>query len=221
MNYDGDEVFLQPAPAIGRDTPPPFAQGVVETWNALAGTNKVRVRGKSLTNLLSLVGSEGGLIRPGDVVCIAFFQDTAAVLGRIDAPGVEQRALGIHTARIFTGVSATTDSWEDHGGPEVTVYIGSSRRCKVDLSAMIDSVDTIGFAGFQVSGTSTIAANEWNAVSTGGPGTQWVNATRVVTLSSADGLNEGNSTFRMLYKTAAGGPDVAGFRNREITVQPF
>jgi hypothetical protein len=221
VNYDGNEVFLQPAPAVGRDTPPPFAQGVVEAWNATAGTNTIRVRGKSVTNLLSLVGSEGGLIRQGDVVCIAFFQDTAAVLGRIDAPGVEQRALGIHTARVFTGASSLSDNWEDLGGPEVTVYIGSSRRCKVDLSAFIDSVDCIGFAGVRVSGASTIAPSEWNAVATGGPGTTWVNATRVVTLSAADGLNEGDNTFRMFYKTSAGGPDVAGFRNREITVQPF
>jgi hypothetical protein len=222
VNYDnGDELFLTPPPPPSRDTPPPFSQGVVEAWNAVAGTNTVRVRGKSLTNLLSLVGSEGGLIRPGDVVCVIFFQDTAAVLGRIDAPGVEQRALGIHTARVFTGVSSLSDNWEDLGGPEVTVYIGSSRRCKVDLSAFIDAVDCIGFAGVRVSGASTIAPTEWNALATGGPSTTWINATKVVTLSTADGLNEGDNTFRMFYKTSAGGPDVAGFRNREITVQPF
>jgi hypothetical protein len=223
--YDGDEVFLRPALPREERGAPPFAQGVVEAWNAVPGTNRIRVRGQSLDNLLSLVGSEGGLIRAGDVVAVIYYQDTAAVLGRIDAPGVEQRALGITTATVAGGVSTTADVFEDLGGPTVTVHIGSSRRCSVQVSALTAGFDCIGFAGFTVTGASTIAATErrsfaagWGAATSG---TVWVNGTRTVNLTAADGLNEGVNTFRMVYKTSAGVSGNAQFSDREITVQPF
>lgn len=227
MNFDnGDEVFLRPGPpAPTRDAGPVFGQGVVEAWNAIAGTNTIRARGQNYTNLLTQVGSEGGLIRPGDVVALVWVQNTAIVLGRIDAPGVEQRALGITTSAISAGVSSTADVFEDLGGPQVVVDIGSSRRCKVEVSAFIGAFDCIGFAGFTVTGESNIAATEnrsyaagWGAAESG---TVWANGTRTVNLTADHGLNEGFNTFRMVYKTSAGVSGNSQFSNREITVQPF
>lgn len=219
--FDGREVFLQPTPPPA-STPPAYAQGVVEAWDAVAGTNRIRVRGKPLNNLLSLVGSEGGLIRPGDVVVLLWWQDTAAVLGRIDAPGVEQRALGITSARIADGISVTSSSWTDFGGPEVTVHIGSSRRCRVDLSAFGGGFQAICFMGVEVTGASAIApAERWSLASgNGGSVASWLGATRSLTLTAADGLNEGPNVFRCKYKLSGGGNN-GQWDNREIVVQPF
>lgn len=208
-----------------------FHQGLVVAWDALAGTNKVRVRGTDLDNLMSLIGSEVGLIQPGDVVGVLRFQTTYFVLGRIEAPGVEQRAFGVVSQRITgpgSAVSTNSTSFVDlSGGPSVNVYIGSSRRCRVELSSYINGHDAVAYAGFEVSGASSIAPiNRWSvaagiAITSGTPDV-WINATRAINLSAADGLNEGWNTFTMKYQ-CVGNPvgGLAQFSDREISVQPF
>lgn len=208
-----------------------FHQGVVVSWDAIAGTNTVRVQGTELSNLMSLIGSEVGLIRPGDVVALMRYQTTFFVLGRIEAPGVEQRAFGVQSQRITgpgsTVSTASTSFVELSGGPSVTVHIGSSRRCKVELSSYMNGHDAIAYAGFRVSGASSIApVNRWSTAvgiaSTTGTPDVWANCTRVINLSADDGLNEGENTFTMEYQ-CVGNPvgGLAQFSDREISVQPF
>lgn len=223
------------APSTGpRDPHGEFAfyQGTVVAWNAIAGTNTIRVRGQELTNLMSLVGSETGLIRPGDAVCVIRLQNSYAVLGRFEPPGIEQRAFGVESQRITGPGSAVSTASTTFvalsGGPSVAVYIGSSRRCKVELSSYMNGHDAIAYAGFQVSGASSIAPiNRWSvavgAASSGGivPDV-WANSTRTINLSASDGLNEGLNVFTMMYQ-CVGNPvgGLAQFSDREISVQPF
>jgi hypothetical protein len=209
-----------------------FAQGTVVAWNAITGTNQISMRGALLDNLPSLIGSEVGLIRPGDVVALIRFQTTFFVLGRIEVADAAQRAFGVASQRVTgpgSAVSTASTSFVAlSGGPSVTLRIGSTRRCRVELSSYMNGHDAIAYAGFRVTGASTIAPiNRWSvavgAASSGGivPDV-WANSTRVINLSAADGLNEGDNTFTMEYQ-CVGNPvgGLAQFSDREIAVQPF
>lgn len=219
---------------MGREPQAPlgFHQGTVVSWDALAGTNTIRVLGENMNDLPSLIGSEVGLIRKDDVVGVLRFQNTYFVLGRIEGAGAAQRAFGVASQRVTGPGSAVSTSSTSFvaltGGPSVKVYIGSSRRCRVDVSSYVNGHDAIAYAGFEVSGASTITpTNRWSVA--GGiyvPGVSnpdvWVNATRSINLSAADGLNEGENTFTMKYQcVGAPGTGVAQFSDREISVQPF
>jgi hypothetical protein len=219
-----------PRPGAGES---PFLQGLVEAWDAVAGTNAVRVRGQRMENLQTMIGSESGLMRAGDSVVVAKLNNTYAVFGRLDALGAEQRALGIVTDREPTQVDWSTSSGATFftlaGGPAVSVYIGSARRCRVDLTAWMSAYAGDILAGFTVSGASNIAADYTKALWLGcsqlagdSPVQPYGASTRTVYLSAADGLNEGTNVFTMVYRTgiefAGGGGSIS---DREITVQPF
>src|ERR1044072_3800643 len=117
----------------------PFLQGTVVAWDAVAGTNIVRVRGKECVNIPSLVGSETGLIQEKDRVIVIRLNNTYAVLGRLELPGREQRALGLATASVLAAEASTSGTYGNlaTAGPSVTVNIGSSRRCLVFASAQV------------------------------------------------------------------------------------
>lgn len=223
------------SPASGPRAPQPdmgFAQGVVVAWDAIAGTNVITVRGERFVDLQSLIGSEVGLVRTGDVVALIRFQTTYFVLGRIESAGAAQRAFGVQSQRITgpgSAVSTASTSFVPlSGGPSVSVYIGSTRRCKVELSSYMNGHDAIAYAGFRVTGASAIAPiNRWStaigaAMSGGIVPDVWANCTRVINLSAADGLNEGLNVFTMEYQ-CVGNPvgGLAQFSDREISVQPF
>lgn len=220
-------------PRTGRSGDAPFLQGIVEAWDATAGTNIVRVRGSACDNLQSLLGPEAGLIRAGDSVIVIQLSNTYAVLGRVEPPGVAPRAFGIVTDREPTQEDWNTSTGPNFitlpGGPSVSVYIGSSRRCRVDLSAYMSAYEGDVFVGFTVSGASTIAADYMKALALGAnqvPGADPVSvygsSTRAVYLSAADGLNEGINVFTMVYRMGLNIPTGGGtLADREITVQPF
>jgi hypothetical protein len=214
---------------VGRETQPPLAfhQGVVVAWDAIAGTNKVRVLGEDMDDLPSLIGSEVGLVRAGDVVGLIRFQNTMFVLGRIEGAGVEQRAFGVESQRVAGAVSTSSGSFvELSGGPSVEVHIGSSRRCSVELGAHISAFGGVAYMGFRVSGASTIAPTNAKALGCGGstatiPIEVTVDATRVVNLSADDGLVEGLNTFTVMYQALLDPGGSTEFTDREISVQPF
>lgn len=217
-----------PGPVRAPQEPLSFHQGVVVAWDALAGTNIVRVLGVDLDNLPSLIGSEVGLVRKDDVVGLLRFQNTYFVVGRIEGAGAAQRAFGVQSQRIAAAVSTTSSSFVAlSGGPSVSVDIGSSRRCRVELGAHVSSYAGVAYMGFSVSGASTIAAtNEWAVAVGGSTATILIevrlSATRSINLSAADGLNEGSNTFTTMYQFLADDPTgIAEFSDREISVQPF
>lgn len=215
---------------MGREPRPQltFHQGIVIAWDAVAGTNTVRVLGRDMNDLPSLIGSEVGLIRADDIVGLLFFQNTYFVLGRIETPGVAQRAFGVVSQRVAASVFTSSSSFVAlAGGPSVSVEIGSSRRCRVDLSAFVSAFSGVAYAGFEVSGASQIGAtNRW-ALAAGGssPSGQievTSSATKSINLSAADGLKEGLNVFTMRYQLLGDPPgQTSEFSDREISVQPY
>lgn len=67
--------------------PPPenlgYRQGVVVTWDLVAGTNQVRIADGILNNLSVITQSDLLNIRPGDTVAVIKYNDSYAVLGKI------------------------------------------------------------------------------------------------------------------------------------------
>lgn len=198
-----------------------FHTGTVVAWNALAGTNSIRVLGTVYNNLPSLIGSEVGLIRTGDQVALFRFQSTTFVLGRVEASGVAQRALDINYALVATLNPAGAPAvWEARNGPSVQVYVGSSRRVVIDLTAEMSVDDNIEWMSVQVSGSSNIAAYPGNALVCGGDGANYLQATRRLVFEAVDGLNEGWNTFQTMHWTSSNvtSPLVGEV---SIIVQPF
>lgn len=223
---------LDPAAAPrSPEDPLQFHQGTVLEWDAIAGTNKIDVLGVEMDDLPSLIGSEVGLIRPDDRVGLLRFQSTYFVLGRIEFPGSAQRAFGMVSHRITgpgSAVSTTSSSFVAlSGGPSVSVHIGSSRRCRIELGAYTSSYAGVAYMGFSVSGASSIApSNRW-ALAAGGSAPSTLiavdlSATRVITLTAADGLNEGDNVFTTAYQFLADDPTgIPEWSDREISVQPY
>lgn len=210
----------RPRPGAGDS---PFLQGTVLAWNAVAGTNVVRVRGAEHTDLQSAVGSETGLVRPGDSVVVIKLNNSYAVLGRIELPGVEQRALGIVSAETVTLDDPVTNGFEARNAPFVDVYIGSSGRCLVTLSMEILISNNVQRLGVAVSGATTIAALDWRALTLGCASDLEAQASRVLIFSSENGfpLQEGNTRFQVMAKTANHLADLPLVGEVQITVQPF
>lgn len=147
-------------------------------------------------------------------------------------------AFGQRTAQVLTQEGTTTTSYADlaTAGPTVTALIGQSRRCKVTITAQLNySTQTYnsfvgGAMGFEVSGQTSIAANDDNALMSrlwhaipGAAGTTGVQqkfkASYQVLLT---GLNPGIHTFTAKYKSLAiSNPDGCSFEDRRIWVEPF
>lgn len=204
----------------GPRTEAPFLQGTVLAWDALAGTNQIRVRGAVLENLQSHLGSETSLIRPLDKVTLIRLNNSFAVLGRIETPGSTQRALGIEYAEIPTLNNPVGTGFETRNAPFVNVYIGSSLRCLVTLSMDIQITNNMQRLGLFVSGSSLIGPIPWRCLAVGTTGTLDMQVSRVLKFDPDDGLNEGMNKFQVMAQTdsLSSLPSVGEV---QITVQPF
>lgn len=208
-----------------------FHTGQVVSWDESSGTNVVTVQGVALSNLKALQGGIGILYQAGDVVGIIRFQTTYFVLGKVAAPGAgaaNQIRYGFTNTIVNGFNTAPYVDLPGSPGPTLTnVYIGSSRRCLVLLTCLMDTSFSYGFMSFAVSGASTVAATSDRGLELGsqaGTGTQGVTAQVAanVVLTAADGLNSGFHTFTCKYGVVnvAGGAGINVLR-RSITVIPF
>lgn len=207
-----------------------FAQGQIIAWDELSGTNTVRIWNQDYNNLSALQSGIGVLFQPGDKVGLLRFQTTYFVLGKIAAPGAGA-ASQIRSATNNFQVNQPLQAFGDltgSFGPELTnVYIGSSRRCLVLVTAQIAANSTAGAMGFQVSGASSIVASADQAAYVSGPSNTLstiAGSTAQILLTSANGLNQGFNTFTAKYRIVDAGLGTgtgAIFRSRVITVIPF
>lgn len=199
----------------------PFRQGTVLAWDAVAGTNTVRVRGTDMTDLQSAVGSETGLIRPGDSVILIQVGNTYAVLARIELPGVEQRAFGLASAEVSTLDDPASTDFEVRNAPFVDVYIGSSCRCLVTLSAEISISNNVQRLGVWVSGESNIGPMPWRALTVGSVDDLELQVSRVLLFDPSYGLNPGMNRFQVMAQTGNHLANLPLVGEVQITVQPF
>lgn len=201
----------------------PFLQGTVLAWDALAGTNTVRVRAGDIVNMQSMIGSESGLMRPGDSVVVAKLNTTYAVLGRLEPQGVPARALGLATAEVALLNNPSTNGFEARNAPSVTVYIGSSGRCMVTLSMEISIANNVQRLGVAVSGMTAISPVDWRALTVSSVDDLELQVSRVLMFGPENGfaLNEGLTKFQVMAKTGNHLSNLPLVGEVQITVQPF
>lgn len=72
------------------ESPEPFRQGVVLTFNPATGANTVQVGNAVLTNLPILVSGDTVNYVPGDVVILLKYRSSWALFGRIVVPGATE-----------------------------------------------------------------------------------------------------------------------------------
>jgi hypothetical protein len=235
----------------GKGEPIGFRQGEVVAWDQETAVNVIRVGVELFENLPCLNTSEASLLVPGDVVGIMTAGSTWAVMGRLIIPGSPEAASSIRsiTSRIqaaedpFAGTRNST-SWGDltgvGAGPSVTVRIGSSGRalcfwsCELGQSLSSASGGVLTWqtkntphVGVQVSGASTVAPDDLNALNVNlehpSPGSAnaaqsllWVQAS---VFHLFTGLTPGLTTFTMKYRHDGMTPAAhSAFGAREIAV---
>ncbi|MEV6646058.1 hypothetical protein [Amycolatopsis sp. NPDC051371] len=212
-------------------------QGQIVSWDESTGVNAVAVNGATVSNLRVLQSGVGLVYQPGDTVMIEKRMSQWYILGKVAAPGAGA-ANQVASQLVSASQATTSTSYTDlvTVGPAVTVYIGSSRRCLVTVSATINSLANAGTgvgqwiggnASFAVSGASAIAPSSdfyvggenWYATSSAPVGF-YMGGSRTTVLTAARGLNVGFNTFTMKYLALSANPG-ATFFDRTITVIPF
>ncbi|MEU0467218.1 hypothetical protein ABZ215_24725 [Amycolatopsis sp. NPDC006131] len=214
-----------------------YHTGVIESWDTLTGLNTVDINGVTFTNLKVLSTGAGIVLSPGDTVVIMRFQTQYFILGRVSAPGAGA-ALGVRQDFVEPQIDITSGTFVASGGPTCTdVYVSSSRRVLVFLTAQIAAANCYGYASVQVSGASNIAAGVGDNAPASGGGFDLGNAsstgivylgataTTVQLFDQTMGLNEGLNTFTVLYQRATvtgyTPASPAAFRRRRLVVMPF
>ncbi len=210
--------------------------GQILSWDESSGVNSVQVNGGPVSNMRVLQSGIGVTYQPGDAVMVEKRMSQWYILGKVAAPGASA-GNQIQSAAVAAQQSTTSTTYGDLAtyGPEVSVYIGSSRRCLVLFSANVQSLANAGTptlqyiggtAAVQVSGASTVAAGPyycgglvWYATASAPQGFQMV-STQVTLLAAANGLTQGLNTFTLKYRAIAANPG-ASFIDRNITVVPF
>lgn len=199
-------------PARGQGGDIGFHQGVVTSWNSLTGENTLMVAGGEVRDIPVLSTADSIMLAEGDSVGLIRFKSTYFILGRIAPPGGGAQ---LATRQAYTSgeVSTTSGSFVDlAGGPTLTdVYVGTSRRCLVFISAQMATGNAWAHASVAVSGASDIAADSGGAsaslggfdladTSSGGDVYISGTATSIQLFDASNGLNPGLNTFRMQYR---------------------
>lgn len=200
--------------------------GVILTWDESSGVNTVQINGVAMSNLRVVQSGIGMVYQPGDTVMVQRKGSQYYIQGKVAAPGAGASGQ-IQSAAISAnqGIAAGVGGFVDLGGPQVTVYIGSSRRALVMLSGLILAAGATGYVGGQINtqvfGTSSIS-----------PGTKIAaqaqvyqsgivqSATTIQLFTAADGLLQGSNTFKLWYSNVSASFGCA-FQERTITVIPF
>lgn len=153
--------------------------------------------------------------------------DNAITTGKIANGSVTPDKLDLDPLSNIVATSQTTTSTSfadlTTSGPLVTVTIGANGAALVSIRAMCG--DTVQHAkcwlGIDVSGASTVAANETDAA---GYTAYAANAQQVaVGTFLITGLTPGSTAFKLQYKvtTGGGGSGTGTFSDRKLSVVPL
>lgn len=205
--------------------------GVIQTWDELTGLNTVDIAGTVMNNVLVLSTGAPQAYTPGDVVIVLRLGTQYFVFGKVRQPGYGAGER-IASTRLTAEVATSSTSYVDLGGPEMTVYIGSSRRALVliSVSCAAENLPDAGgaaFANVAVSGASSIEPMSYvaaylglNPATDGGSAISGSAASNVL-ITADDGLQQGQNTFRLVYANGSTSGGNARFLNRKLTVIPF
>lgn len=206
-------------------------RGLVLAWDELSGVNTIKVNGAELDNLPVIQGGVGIAYQVGESVEVLRVSQQYFILGKVGAPGAgaanQIRSLSVNTS-ITQGIQGYGDLTGSLGPSLSSVYIGSSRRCLVTVSAQIATNGSAGAMSFTIVGASSVGTSDDRAAYvTGPPSAPFGNSaasSQTVLLTAADGLNPGFHTITTKYRVADAGTGsgaTAVFRGRNLTVQPF
>ncbi|OLT46494.1 hypothetical protein BJF85_16760 [Saccharomonospora sp. CUA-673] len=204
--------------------------GVIQSWDEITGLNTVEIAGTVFNNVLVLSTGAPQAYVPGDVVIVLRMRTQYFIMGKVREPGYGAGER-IASDRVPHWQQIWSDSYTqaEAPGPEVTVYIGSSRRALVihSFEAVVSGDVVITQWGridqaVQITGASsrppgTAVTNAWLKGVGGIEST--VSATTLVT--AADGLEQGQNTFSCLYRSDRSPNQTTSINNRVLTVIPF
>lgn len=119
---------------------------------------------------------------------------------------------------VDTAQSTTSTSYTDLAtvGPSVTVNSGPKALVLVACGILSDTNSAAAFAGYEISGATSRAASDTEAIELDGITAN--NTLRTSIASLATGLTTGANTFTMKYRA---GSNTATYSNRQIVVIPF
>lgn len=199
-----------------------YRQGIVRAWNPLTAANTIEVGGSLIDNIPVLNTNEAVLLGPGDVVGILTSGPSWCILGRLTVPGTPGAASAMSMVRTYAKAvttleftSSTTFTDLATVGPRVDVTVGPSGRLLVMSTCLFDynGNDTQGggFMAYAISGATTKAANEFDAVKStfnasdaSADTVNWIAGARMTAVSLEEGLNPGAHAITAKYKVIAG-----------------
>lgn len=235
------ELFGQ-AP-VGQAQPMMYRQGTIVTFNPNTLENTVLVSGSTFTNLPLLGVAEAATLVAGSVVGLIAVADTWAIIGRFvvpNTPGAIQAITllnqSIFAHSITTAETTASTTYTDLAtvGPTVTVNVGPSGRLVILQAALFGGGAAAGVspvyearASVDVSGANTISASDatifaqrrfQNIAIGGGTGAtvSWVDQLSMSTITVLSGLNTGNTTITMKYRSP--NATTLTFQNRSLVV---
>ncbi|MEV6879784.1 hypothetical protein [Amycolatopsis sp. NPDC051128] len=206
-------------------------QGEVLSWDEASGVNSVLVNGAAVSNLKVIQSGIGLQYSPGDTVMVERRMTQWYIVGKIGAPGgsnVNQIKAAEVSATEITGSTTYTDLATF--GPQLTINIGSSRRCLLMTGVRIVCAGTASNA--YIGGSSTVNVTGASDIPIVGTVTAGMlaqttpivgfssNHNRNFVLTAGHGLNPGANTFTMQYRSNFASPTCA-FAERYIIVIPF
>lgn len=218
------DLFAGPPPGPSSDMR--YRQGTVLTFNPATLANTVDVGGTTCVNLPLLGVSEATLLMPGSVVGIASMQSqsgaaTWAIIGRLVTPqtpaaieAITQLAQNIASQQVNDPVTTSNISYEDLGGPLVTVKVRASGSLLIILGAEVQADAEIGIMSFEMTGSNVRAPDDEQALYVYVDGAfADLAMSRVI---QVDGLNPGSTTIAARYHIGGVGTGVT-WVNRTVT----
>lgn len=228
MARPDDLTDILTAAPTGPSQPMAYRSGIIEAFDKITLSNRVKVGGAILTDLPLLGIAEATTYEAGDVCGIIVVGNTWALVGQFVIPGSPEAETAIsvpssneYTAGVTAGETTSSTPFVNltTPGPSLDdVRIGPSGRCRVELSAYI-LLDTVTAApasahmGFTIAGASTLATDVARALSIEGAEGAAINATRSVLV---EGLTPGLHTVTAKYNMTGG---TAYYSDRVLTVQ--
>jgi hypothetical protein len=201
----GAAVFgTSPTLATATLTSPTLVTPAVDTINESTPANGVTVDGLNIKD---------SKLNTNNSVVTANITNAAVTADKL--------SLGPQTASVATTETTTSTSYTDltTTTDTVTVTIGANGVALVGVSAKIynNTSTSESFASFAISGATTAAASDSNAlhILASGVNLPQVTATRVTLVT---GLTAGSNTFKMKYRVTA---NTGSFQNRNIFVVPL
>ena len=124
------------------------------------------------------------------------------------------------SAQVLTAESTSTVTFTDltTAGPSVTATTGTSALVIITAAIEADTAGEGGFVGVAISGASTVAAGDNDALYFASHAAATSQRGSLVIFSS---LTAGSNTFKLRYRASGAGAITATFRRRTITVIPF